>query len=223
MASYLTDEEREGRYFRLRKKVRTCDRLFGVTVIILIVFIILNLTDFTFTFSRMLSGDFQPFFQLMLIFVMCAFGVTAAYRKKLLLVLLSLLIGLLMPFLVGMFGFLFLAAMLPSIPAAVIWQKLEKEEGFPLFRISIAETQERQKLTEQRIRFRALQAGARVAEEAAASAGAAPDGMTDLLDAGDAPILTRDLHGYHARSEQAQAFENAPQQISGNMDSLEDF
>lgn len=223
MASYLTDEEREERYFRLRKKVRLCDRLFGVTAIVLIVFFILNLTDFTFSFSSLLSGDMKPFIQLVLIAAMCAFGVTAAYRKKLLLVLLSLLIGLLMPFLVGAFGFLFLAAMLPSIPAAVIWQKLEKEEGFPQFRISIAETQERQKLTEQRVRFRALQAGTRVTEEAASAAGA-KDGMNDLLDAGrDTPILTRDLHGYHARNENAQAFENAPQTISGNMDSLEDF
>ena len=223
MASYLTDEEREERYFRLRKKVRLCDRLFGVTAIILIVFFVLNLTDFTFSFSSLLSGDMKPFIRLVLIAAMCAFGVAAAYRKKLLLVLLSILIGLLMPFLVGPFGFLFLAAMLPSIPAAVIWQKLEKEEGFPQFRISIAETQERQKLTEQRVRFRALQAGTRVAEEAASAAGA-KDGMNDLLDAGcDTPILTRDLHGYHARNENAQAFENAPQTISGNMDSLEDF
>lgn len=98
-------------------------------------------------------------------------------------------------------------------------EKLSREEGWPLFDISYAEQEQRQKNTEKIIRHRAVEQGARVIGEAAPDGKSAQD-MYDILDE-RRDTLSVSPSGYHDRFRNAQPEDRVNSFEPGVMDTLE--
>ena len=200
MPNILTDEARERRYARLRAKKRGLDRLFDMFMWIILAGALLGLIPAAFTglLNGLFLGNLKPFFEFLVSLVLDAAIVYAVYAKKPVVTLAVLLLNTLCYSISIRSPGLDIAAVILLVPLAVLqwqWSGLEKEEGFPLFDISYAEREERQKAHEGLIRKRALEAGARV--ERPENYG---DEMADLLDAGsDSIAMPETLSAYQER------------------------
>ena len=109
--------------------------------------------------------------------------------------------------------------MLTVLVVNYLWSKLEQEEGYPIFDITYAEQQERQRKMEMISQHRALELGAR-AEHAGN-----PDDMTDVLDpAGNTPVSRAGVSGYAQRPAfSTPGTEAVPEFSRGIMDDLTDI
>ncbi len=221
MASIYTDEERETRYIRLRKKKRICDRIFDICMIAALLFGLLSVGD---TGQILMGGLGSINFGMILLglfgLLVIAGVVIAVYKKdwritaaELVLLLLggySMALTEISVFMLGVITFI-------TLIGDVLWHRLSEQEGFPTFEIGYMEEKERQKAMQRYAENRAVAAGVR-AEPAAPD-----DVMHDLLDADtDVQSVTQKLSGQHDRYRDAQAVEHGREQyVPGVMDTLE--
>lgn len=190
MTSIYTDEARQARYDRLRAKKRRLDKCLDVLMWITLIggFITLLSGFMTGVLGGVLYGDLKAFFEWLL--NVAVFGVTvwAIYAKNVRFTLIAMIVSAVAAFLELATASGFVYALIPLILTLIVdiqWEKLSKEEGFPLFEISIREYETREKHQLEIARNRALNAGVRVAT-------AEGDGadMGDILDAGfDKPVI----------------------------------
>ena len=167
----------------------------------------------------MTGSGYKEIFQILATLASAAVMVFTAFSRRLKIIAAGaagiILISLVSGSASGMF-FIFL--LIPAAIGAVIWERLEQEEGFPLFRISYEELSERRLNAEKKTRFRAAAAGTRRVTDAEGHRN-----MGDLLDdQEETPVLTSGLQGYHARSNDAQAAFSEPQTAGeyGKMEEL---
>lgn len=219
MASIYTDESREARYDKLRKKRDRCEKVFSVCMWLSL---FIGITTFGIgtvygLISGVFLGEMMPLIISLFASASCALAIYAVYAKNWKLTLAALLItAVLIPLQVS--EVVCAVVLIPVLIANVLWERLSKEEGFPEFRITQQEFDERRKSMERQTKKRALALGVRVAATDQSSE------MGDLLDAGsDTPIMPGDLHAYHERGRQTSVVETAPVLQQGNMDSLEDI
>lgn len=219
MASIYTDAEREERYDKLRRKKRQLEKILDILMWGFLIFAALLMIGGISSglLGGLLGGGLGDFFDFLVTALLCAAAIYVIYAKKIKHTLIALGAGVLLMALTGMGSVIPLVAMIACIPVDIAWGKLEKEEGFPLFDISYAEREERQKASEQMVYQRALDAGVRIASTEQTS------DMGDLLDAGhDAMVIAAPLRGSQDRFRGAVP-DAVPQQSfqPGLMDTLE--
>ena len=227
LASIYTDESREQRYGRLRRKKKKCEKALDILMWITLLVGALDLIPqlFSGVLKGLFAGQLGEFFGVIFSAVSAAAAVYAIYAKKwthtlgaILVIAVSSAIGMAISGgLVTSSGYIVL--LIPVLIVDRIWAGLEQEEGFPLFDISYAERGERSRNLEKLTEARALRAGYRIAQTEQTS------DMPDLLDSGrDAPVAAAHPHGYQERFY-GSAAENAPAEEirSGIMDTLEEL
>ncbi len=214
MASCLTDDEREVRYIGLRKKKRISDILCAIPFFpgaVIIIMAALSLPGAV--GDEMVGNGWGGVVQCLCMAASAVITVYAAYTRRVKYILAGALAVAVLE-LIGQAGvsLVLIPILIPAVFGAILWSKLEEEEGFPLFRIPYEEISERRKATEQKIRYRAVEAGTRRLTEPQAAA----DDMGDLLDEqADTPVLTSALHNYHDRARNAQGELSAPMNDAG--------
>ena len=221
MASIYTDEERENRYSRLRKKKRIYDRIFDVCMWAAILFGAVAVGD---AGGCVMEGLGAIRFTLIGIgiygLIAIAGLILAIYKKDCRITALELVLLLTAGWMGAISDIGFSVLALIAVAALItdfLWQKLSKEEGFPLFEISYQERENQNKALQRYAENRAVAAGARIERTE-------PDNeMHDLLDAdNDSTAVTQKLTGVHQRYQTSQTYETGrPQYTPGVMDDLE--
>lgn len=221
MASYLTDEERERRYAKLRKKKKVCEFLFAVPILTGIVLFIAGLFSLPGVFADIMMGS-----SVLLLFVMLfplassAAAIFGAFSRNLRIIAVTSAAIVLMDILSqNTLSIPLIPGMICAAIGAVLWSKLEEEEGFPLFRIPFSELEERNQTAEKKIRARAEAAGVRrTADERIRGE------MGDLLDeAENVPVQISALRGYHERGEGSQSVFSAPMNDAGEYGKMDEL
>lgn len=226
MASLYTDEVREERYARLRCKKNKLDKQYGILGQIAVFLAGCGLIAGG--LMSFLNGIFLNPMELISFIPSAAQAVMvvlAIYKREpkftgLMMLaffgcdVVGALLGKVNLLFNGMFIFLVFCLILDFR-----WDKLRKEEGFPLFDITYEEREKRNQIREEQARNRALQAGVRTAATEQSS------DMGDILDDGfDTPVLAPHLHGIHDRGQFAVGGTQRPQAYqSGEMDMLEEI
>ena len=208
MASCLTDDERERRYAELRKKKKISDILVAVPILTGIVIFILALLGLPLTFADIAMGtSVLALFLNLCPMISAAAAAFSAFSRKARLILAALAGIVLLDLIVrSSLSLLLIPGLILALIGAHIHEKLEQEEGFPLFRIPFSELEQRRQTAEKKTRIRAELAGTRRVADSEVHGS-----MGDLLDdAENVPVQISALRGYHDRSEGAQGVFSAP-------------
>ena len=219
--SCLTDEERETRYIGLRKKKRISDILCAIPFFPgVLIFIVAAVSMFSAVGDEMVGNGWGGILQCLCMAASAVITVYAAYTRRLRYIIAGAVAVVLLD-IISLTGvsLILVLSLIPAVVGAVIWSKLEKEEGFPLFRITYGELSERRKTAEQKTRYRAVESGSRRVTDPQLAGG-----MGDLLDLQeDTPQLTAVLHNYHERSRNAQGELNAPMSDVGEYGKMDEL
>lgn len=221
IASYLTDEEREQRYVKLRKKKKCSDILVAIPILTGIVLFIAELFNLPMTFVNIATGtSVLALFLNLAPMVSAAVTAFCAFSRKVKIVLVAISAVILIDMISGGgMSLLLIPALICALIGAHIFEKLEQEEGFPLFRIPFSELEERRQNTEKKGRFRAEQNGTRRVADSEVHGT-----MGDLLDeAEDVPVQISALQGYFGRSEGAQGVFSAPANEAGKYGKMDEL
>ncbi|MBR6107922.1 MAG: hypothetical protein IKQ39_07920 [Oscillospiraceae bacterium] len=219
MASIYTDEVRQTRYMRLRRRKRILDRIFDVCMIAALVFGTLALYSAGPMLMEGLGGADIRLILGGLICILPLPGIivtiylknwkAAAAEFALLFLAGAILID-------GTYGLLIFIDVI-ALVTDIFWEKLSQQEGFPTFEIGYQEEKERAKALHQYAENRAVAAGVRAERTE-------PDNdMHDLLDADtDVGTVTQKLTGMHDRYRDVQTHETGrAAYVPGVMDDLE--
>ncbi len=215
MPALFDDTARLERYDRLRRKKKICEKVFDLGLWAIVIAGMLGM----FVQVRSSGGFIGELFGMIFTIAAYAAGVLALYMKRWKITL-GILIAAILLTVMGVFGTgILIMLMLVILPFDFIWEKLEQEEGFPLFEISIHEQNKEMHRYIGQMEHRAVESGARVMQNDA------PDNrMHDLLDAGSDPeSLPAALHGYHDRTQGAVPQVIAKEAHSTTMDTLEEI
>ncbi len=189
MASIYTDEARRERYDRLRAKKKRLDKCLDIVMWLALIGAFIGVVSgfMSGVLNGVLYGNLKPFFIWLLDTGIYGVMIWAIYAKNIKLTLIAMGIVALSSIAVIAGGEIpdGLVLLIPVLIVDIQWDKLSKEEGFPLFDISFREYEDRERHQTEIARNRALAAGVRVAT-------AEGDGadMGDILDAGfDKPVI----------------------------------
>ena len=218
MASLLTDDVRREQNAVFRAQRIKCEKIFNVCGFFLILTALADLvgTILWSAFGLITSTNLAPAWCFPVSLAVYVLVLTGTFGRKMPTVLIGALIGA-ARLILNPIGFFTLSA----IPILIIcltmrkWVSLSKEEGFPLFDISFDEREKRAAQMERITKHVAIETGKRRT--------AVPDAgeMSDLLDAaGDVPVATAELSGYHDRSRHGSIVESGRTVENGNMDEL---
>ena len=231
MASAISDEERESRYFKLRKQKKKYDRYYDKLMIFAVIGLLFDIAaefDSGILYGIMVGAGLMTLLRTTVGLAGAVMGVSAVYQKQTKFTLLTILVNI-----IGLALFLsdnqigILNAIVLAVRTARIllfafmlrldskWGKLTQEEGFPHFCITYKELSDRTKRLDRHARIRAVEAGTRHVRTDN------DDSMGDLLDeAQDTPVSISVPLGYHERSMNSQGHENVQNQTVGEMDEL---
>jgi len=214
MANIYTDEIRIARYEKLKKQKKACDAVFAVCMLILLIiaFAAVFMNLFQGAIWGLFLNEMGSFWMGIGMLVCAGFSVYALFQRDWRwLVPVTVVVGFLT-------GGLFAIPLLPAAVTSFFWEKLKDEEGFPDFKVTQVEQNDRQQTIVKNLEQRAVAEGTRIRQEALD----ANAGMGDLLDA-NTQALPADLRNYHERSRDAEAAVQPIQQHDNRMDSLEDL
>lgn len=231
MASVIADEEREKRYFKLRKQKKRYERYYDKLMIFAVIGLLFDIAaefDSGILYGVMIGGGLLTMLRTAVGLAGAVMGVAAVYQKRPRFTLLTILVCI-----IGLALFLsdnqigILNALVSGVRAIRIllfafmvrldikWNKLTQEEGFPHFCITYKELSDRTKRLDRHARIRAVESGTRHVRTDS------DNSMGDLLDeAQDTPVSIAVPMNYHERSRDSQGHENARNQTVGKMDEL---
>lgn len=231
MASVLSDEERESRYFKLRNRKKKYDRYYDKLMIFAIISLLVDIAaefDSGILYGITIGGGILTVLRTAAGLAGAVMGVAAVYQKRPRFTLLTILVNA-----AGLALFLkdnqigILNAVVSALRVVRIlllafmvrldvkWNELSQEEGFPHFCITYKELSDRSKRLDRHARIRAVEAGTRHVRTKG------DDSMGDLLDeTQDTPVSISVPLSYHERSRDSQGHENVPNQTVGEMDEL---
>lgn len=216
MASLYTDEAREKRYDALRAKSEQCNTAFkwlpritaGALLIVL--------------FAQPLIARSLDIGSALPLIIAVLVGLSGALLRNpvpaaagIIGVVLATAVGWESPFCVYPLMLIPLGVILYF---TVVWMKLQKEEGFPYFRIPLSEYEDRRKAQAAYIEQRAVNIGVR-REQAELDPNR---DMDDLLDQNTDAVHAQ-LHSYHDRSRDSDPVVRAAEAHDGTMTKLEDM
>lgn len=231
MANAIIDEEREKRYFKLRKKKKRYDSYYDKLMIFAVIGLLFDIAaefDSGILYGVMIGGGILTILRTAVGLAGAVMGVAAVYQKRSQFTLLTILVCI-----AGLALFLtdnqinILNAIVSGVRAVRIllfafmvrldinWDKLTQEEGFPHFCITYKELSDRAKQLDRHARIRAVESGTRHVRTDS------DNSMGDLLDeVQDTPVSISVPLGYHERSMHSQGHENVQNQTVGEMDDL---
>ena len=193
MATFLDEKTRAEHYAQNRKKKKTLERGYDIIFWIFMIPIAFSVVPSLIGgFIKLFALDFLLLLEGIGLAIMYGAGIFALYKHRMKITACVMLV-------VAIFS-AFIKVSAECIPVILVfvflldrqWEKLEQEEGFPLFDISYREQEEQPALATKRAKYQAVQLGARVAHVTNEGA------MNDLLDDGkDAPVVAGPLSGYH--------------------------
>lgn len=215
MANIYTDEVRIVQYEKLKKQKKAYEAVFAVCMLLLL--IIAFAAVFQFLFQGAIWGLFLnemgDFWMGIGLLICSGFSIYALFQRDWRwLVPVTIVVGFLT-------GGLFAIPLLPAAITSFFWEKLKNEEGFPDFKITQVEQNDRQQAIVKNLEQRAVAEGTRIRQESLN----ADAGMGDLLDQNSPQVLPADLRGYHERSRDVDAAVQPIPQHDDRMDSLEDL
>lgn len=231
MVSLYTDKAREERYFRLRKRKKRSELIFGISLAASALFCLTEMAAELFSgpLLKGVSGGLtsqalsMPGLHTIFTAASMILAIVAVCRKSWILaamdiplVLICGVIGLYCPLMIGMYNLPVLAA---SVYAGRIWEKLKEQEGFPRFRIDFEEYKHHEEAQSQYIERRAVESGVREEQDLLD-----PNAeMDELFDDGVLQRVGARLQKYHDRSLGGDAVIHPAEQPNGVMDELEEF
>lgn len=212
MATYMDDQTRMAHYDKCRTKKKRNERVLDVCMWVAIIGGAMEVIPTLFVnglLNGIFIGNIPTFLGALFSTAIVLFAIYAIYlRKPVITAIAALAVFFIEPL-------LFLATLVSIVPHIEL-TKLSKEEGWPLFDISIGEYQQREKNMEKIIQRRAVELGARrVTDPVAGDAE-----MHDILNESSDAVLIPPV-GYHDRFRGAVPEDRLHSFQPGVMDTLE--